>query len=104
MPGVIPRVRRAADVRRFRNYSSNEGILRAELEALEWQATARSAPRDAFPEGMSGDMVIALALVVSLATRPSTKLTVWGGEGVGLPKPSPFEEHVKRRGSWFPGD
>ena len=79
------------------------GELRSELEAVEWQETSRSDLRYGFPHGMSGDLVIALALAVSQFKRASTELRVWGGASAVMPAES-FEDRVRRHGSWFPGD
>ncbi len=79
------------------------GDLRSELEALEWQETSRSDLRHGFPQGMSVDLVIGLALAVNQFKRASAELRVWGGASAVMAQES-FEDLVRRHGSCFPGD
>ena len=82
-----------------------EGGLRSELEALEWQETSRSDLRYGFPHGISGDLVIGLALAVRQFKKASAELLSWGGgSSVDVQRKS-FEERVKERGGvYFPND
>ena len=80
-----------------------DGPLRAELEALEWQATARDLWQYGFPPGMTGDLVMALALAIRQGNVSSTSRH--GRRGAALVvEDETFEQRVRRKGSWLPGD
>ena len=80
-----------------------EGPLRSELEALEWQTTVRHQWKYGFPEGMSGDLVMALALAIRQLKQTTRGIDVWGGEPIVVEEET-FEDKVRRLGSVFPGD
>ena len=80
-----------------------DGRLRAELEALEWQATAQHVWRYGFPPGMTGDLVMALALAIRQWNVSSTSRHGRGGAPLVVEGES-VEGRVRRQGSWFPGD
>ena len=62
----------AATIQRGDVSVPRDGALRAELEALEWQATPKHVWRYGFPTGMSGDLVMALALAIRQFNQWST--------------------------------
>ena len=94
----------AATIQRGDVSVPRDGPLRAELEALEWQSTSKGLWRYGFPPGMSGDLVIALALAIRQFNQVSPSRYGRGG-AVLVVEDETFEQRVRRRGgSWFPGD
>ncbi len=93
----------AATIQRGDVSVPRDGALRAELEALEWQATPKHVWRYGFPTGMSGDLVMALALAIRQFNQSSSSRHGRGGAPLVVEGES-FEERVRRNGSYFPGD
>ena len=93
----------ATTIQRGKVSLPRDGQLRRELEALEWQATARHLWRCGFPSGGSDDLVMALALAVRQFKQTAPAPHGRGGTSFVV-EDECLEERVKRRGSWFPGD
>jgi len=93
----------AATIQRGDVSLPRDGRLRAELEALQWQATASRLWRYGPPPGMSDDLVMALALAIRQFKQSSTSRSGLGGAALVVDEET-FEQRVLRNRGWFPGD